>query len=312
MNTSRMHRRTALQALAWGPLTAGVWPEVFARTAADLPVWMPAPTPSHQALVQHFVARGLPVRLLSDGNDLGAPLRTAPLVLMGPQALRQGLSQGLRGPVLAVVTSAQAHEALGSGRDWPAGWTVLCTDTGMAAQMQLMAALFERRISVGVILSDTSEHLERPLRAAASEQGFSLLIERANQTDGMVRALPRLAIAQAIVAVSDAQLYTPDSLRILLETTYRRGQPVIGFSPATVQAGTLATAHSDVSDLGADVQDWFERHRDSATLLLPGEQRHARYWRVRVNESVARSLGITAVDRVQRLGVRPAGGKGAP
>jgi hypothetical protein len=38
------------------------------------------------------------------------------------------------------------------------------------------------------------------------------------------------------------------------------------------------------------------------------EPRTCRYWRVQLNESVARSLGIAVSDKVRKLGNRPARG----
>lgn len=283
------------------------------RGATELHVWAQSPTSSQQALLQALASRVGALKVLSDPGDWSShrPGASSPVLLMGPAALRQGLLSGLRGPVLAVVTSAQAQQVLQSQpqvREWPAGWTVLCTDTAMAAQVQLAVQLLERRGTLGVVLSDQSAHLERSLRLAAQDQNLNLQVERVNGIDGLVAVLPRLSSTQALLAVSDSTLYTPDSLRVVLESTYRRGQPVLGFSTATVTAGTLATAYSEVSDLAADIGEWVERQRDPGPGSLPaGEMRHARYWRVKINDSVARSLGMNPAERVYKLGTRPSG-----
>ena len=93
-------------------------------------------------------------------------------------------------------------------------------------------------MNVGVLLSEASAFMERPLRQAAATAGVDLMIERSDPAADVVRSLNRLSGVQALLAVPDSTLYTPDTLRSVLESTYRRGLPVIGFSAATVAAGT--------------------------------------------------------------------------
>lgn len=235
-------------------------------------------------------------------------------VSIGPAALRRALSADLKGPLISVFTSSQTYRQLmaqppGSERS---GVTAIYADAAPHDQLQLIAALFERRVTVGVLLSDASAYLERPLRQAAGQIGVDLLIERLHPLADEVRAdvvrsLTRLTGAQVLLAVPDGTLYTPETLRAVLESTYRRGLPVVGFSSATVAAGTLATAYPSVNDVATDLIELLDSLGGNAQAALP-EPRYPRYWRVTVNENVARSLGINFSDRVLALG-NPAAGK---
>jgi putative ABC transport system substrate-binding protein len=171
----------------------------------------------------------------------------------------------------------------------------------------LISALFERRVNVGVLLSEASGHLERPLQQAATQVGVDLMLERVNASSDVVRALSRFTGLHALLMVPDSTLYTADSLRAVLESTYRRRLPVIGFSPATVSAGTLAAAHAGIDDVVADLADVMEAWAAQTSSALP-DPRFPRYWRVAVNESVARSLGVPITDKVRQLGHAPSGG----
>jgi ABC-type uncharacterized transport system substrate-binding protein len=128
------------------------------------------------------------------------------------------------------------------------------------------------------------------------------VVERVAPSVDVVRSLTRLRGVQVLLAVPDNVLYTPDTLRAILESTYRRGMPVIGFSSATVAAGTLATAYCAIDDVVADLADLL----DGPGEVLP-EPRFPQYWRVVVNDSVARSLGVPLSERILRLGNKPAG-----
>jgi putative ABC transport system substrate-binding protein len=160
-----------------------------------------------------------------------------------------------------------------------------------------------------VLLSDASAYIEKPLRQAAAQYGIDLVIEHVAASTDAVRSLTRLRGAQALLAVPDATLYGPDALRAILESTYRRGMPVIGFSAATVAAGTLATAYPSIDDVAADLFDLLDSLPGSGNGGLP-EPRHPRYWRVSVNDSVARSLGVAVSEKVLNLGNSSAGKPG--
>jgi putative ABC transport system substrate-binding protein len=207
---------------------------------------------------------------------------------------------------VSVLTSSQADRqlvALDVGRD-RSTVTAIYAEASPMAQLQLIAAIFESRITVAVLLSDASAYLERPLRQAAASVGLDLLVEHLAPSDDVARSLTRLRGAQVLLAVPDSTLYTPDTLRVLLESTYRRGMPVVGFSSATVVAGTRATAYCAVDDVVADLVEVIE---GSAVAGPMPEPRFPQYWRVIVNESVARSLGVPMSDRVRQLGNQPPG-----
>lgn len=299
MSTPPLDRRTLLQALGLLGVSRQAW-----AASLDVHVLSTGDTPTQQALVQALSARMPSLQVLSDlGSATTARVPTGATMILGVQALRQALDKGLKGPAIAVLTSAQAQRFGLPSRDRP-GWSALYTDASPLSQFQLIGALFERKVTVGVLLSEASVHLERSLTQAAASTGMNLLFAKVSPQDNVVRAINRIGDIQVLLAVADSQLYTPDSLRAVLESTYRRGLPVIGFSPATVSAGTLATACSDVADVAADLIDWAEGLKGSASTA-PGDARHCRYWKIKVNDSVARSLGIPLSERLLKLGIQP-------
>lgn len=231
----------------------------------------------------------------------------APVLAIGPVALKRALDADMKSPLVSVFTSSQTFRRL-VGRE-RTNVTAIHADASPQSQLQLIATLFERRVTVGVLLSEASAYLERPLRQAAAQVGIELLIERSDPASDVVRSLNRLSGTQVLLAVPDSTLYTPDTLRAVLESTYRRGLPVIGFSSATVVAGTLATAYPAIDDVVADLTDLLEAWSPGAALP---EARFARYWRVSVNDNVARSLGIAITDKVLNLGNLPATSAGRP
>lgn len=312
---TRRHSLRMLAGLGWAPWAAcGVAKAATAGVPRELRLIMGVETASGRQILQDLKLRypGLVVEA-----ELPAPseARRNPgvtQVAIGSAGLRRALESGARGPLVSVLASSQVYRQLlaqEAGRE-KGTVTAIYAEASPLAQLQLISAIFEGRANVGVLLSDASSYLERPLRHAAAATGLDLLVERVAPSVDVVRSLTRLRGAQVLLAVPDSALYTPDTLRAILESTYRRGMPVVGFSSATVAAGTLATAYCSTDDVVADLVDLLDGlGSPSAAEVLP-EPRFPQYWRVAVNESVARSLGVPLNDRILRLGNRPTGRAG--
>lgn len=295
-------RRALLAALGLGlgglPLRGWATP----REARELRV-LTAGEPASLKLVLQALRQRFPALVTdSDPVQLEAGKAGGPLVTIGPVALRRALDAGVKTPLVAVFASSQACiKLIGEGPREHAAATAIYADAPPLAQLQLVSHLFERKVTCGVLLSESSAYLERPLRQAAAVAGVDLMLEQAAPGADVVRSLNRLGGAHVLLAVPDSTLYTADTLRAVLESTYRRALPVIGFSAATVAAGTLAAAYPDIDDVVSDLAELLDTLGSGS---LP-EPRHPNYWRVGVNTKVARSLGIAVSDKVLALGSRP-------
>ena len=224
-------------------------------------------------------------------------------LIMGPEALAVALEYGLRAPVISIFTSSQTYGQLIAGRGGTSlkQLTAIFAECSPETQLQLTSALFQRRISVGVLLSNATAHLERLLRRAAAINNIDLLVHIVPAEANPIRELNKLAAAAAILAIPDGAIFNSHTLRGLLESTYRRGQAMIGFSTSMVSAGTLATAYAAVDDVVAHVSEIVQGVGQG---VVP-EPQYPQYWRVEVNKQVARSLNVIVSDRVLALSNRP-------
>ncbi|WP_152606564.1 hypothetical protein [Aquabacterium sp. NJ1] len=289
-------------------LGLGAVPRLAMSANKELRIVTAADPSAQRQMLQALRLRYPALLAESDPAVWDAHKNAGPVVTLGPAALRRALNADLRSPLISVLTSSQTYRRLAANLPREAA-TAIYADASPSAQLQLIAALFERKVTVGVLLSDASAYLEKALRQAAQQYALEILIAKTDPNHDPVRALNGLAGAQVLLAVPDSMLYTPDTLRAVLESTYRRGMPVVGFSAATVAAGTLASAYPDVDDIVADLADLIEGLGTSGNDALP-EPRFPHYWRVAVNENVARSLGIAITDKVRALGVHPPGRSG--
>jgi ABC-type uncharacterized transport system substrate-binding protein len=243
-----------------------------------------------------------PVTHASDAKALALRQGPALYVALGPSAVQAALSADVEAPVISLFTSSQAYVELTSrSRPKRARLTAIYAEAAPAHQMQLVSRLLGRTVRVGALISENTAHLVDPLRSAARDAGLELDVQRVRTGENPVRALSRLSSSTVLLAFPDSAIYTPASLRDILESTYRRNLPVIGFSSATVAAGSMGTAYSTVDDVLAQLDEVLN---STAAGSLP-EPQFPRYWRVTINESVARSLNVIVTDEIRALGVRP-------
>lgn len=227
-------------------------------------------------------------------------------VSVGPAALASSLRSDSQDPLIALLVSAPAFARITAShadRGRLRRATAIFAEASPEAQLDLIAELFKRAVQVGVLLSDESASLEPRLHAAARRRGMELQVHRISANANPVREMNRLADSTVILSIPDAGVFNNNTFAALLETTYGRGQGVVGFSTAMVRAGTVASAHASAEDLVEHLAE-FLSSLDEGRLPEP---QYPKYWRVEVNRSVARSLNLSVDEAVLALGVKPKG-----
>ena len=261
--------------------------------------------PVSQQILQSLRRRYPALQAGSDPAQLASRGGRGLYLAIGPSALQAILRSKVDGVVVSLFSSSAAYMQLMSqaGAERRRSVTAIYAEAAPTHQMQLISSLLGREAVVATLLAENTSYLEPLLQDAARRAGLTLRIERVRPDENVARALTRVAAAAALLAVPDSSIYTPDNLRTILESTYRRGQIVVGFSTSSVKAGTTATAYSTVEDVLAELDQVV---RSIVTGGTPAP-RFPRYWRVAINESVARSLNIVVTDEVRAMGDLPPG-----
>lgn len=238
------------------------------------------------------------------GLTASAGLKDGPgvAIAIGPGGLRQALQSGSQARILCLFCSGPSFRALTASLSSEAGRRVsaVYAEAAPSQQMRLIHQLYGRRVVVGVLLGQASAYLEPILRYAAESAKLDVLV--AHHTEGsMSRSLLQLSAADVLLTVPDRDIYNANSLREVLEASYRRGMPMIGYSTGMVNAGALACAYASVDDVVSHATEVIDTMN---TGVLP-EPVFCRYWRVAVNDRVARSLNLAIDDGVRQLGNQP-------
>jgi ABC-type uncharacterized transport system substrate-binding protein len=251
------------------------------------------------------VSKRFPGAQVSD--DLKALVaRGGPAVYLavGPAALEAALNADVAGPLVSAFVSSAAYLRLIAAaprRTRPV--TAVFAEAAPAAQMQLIRRLYRRKVVVGVLLGPSTRNLQPLIERAASAAELAVSFEVVEPGASPVRALAALTSASVLLAVPDPELYNAQVARAVLESTYRRRQGVIGFSKAMVGAGTLAAAYATIDDVVAQLGEMLDALMTGQAVAEP---QYPVYWRVAINDTVARSLDVVIDPAVRGLGNFPA------
>jgi len=181
-----------------------------------------------------------------------------------------------------------AQDAERSGVPRP---SALFIDQPLARQFDLLKAALPERHRIGTILGPTSRLTSAELQATASAHGMTLASAQIDEASALYGAL------QGVVADNDVLLLQPDPVAVNPDTvyglflaSYRAQLPVVGFSEGLLNAGALLSLYSTAHQQGRQAA---EIASDALARggALPAPQ-YPKYFTVKVNASVARSLGL--------------------
>jgi len=303
ISTSCKHDRRAIlrTLIALAPLIGFSRPQA---AGAELRIVVSSPSETTSQIAAALTRRFPTAQTSEDVQALVARSGPAVYLAVGPVALQAALNADVVGPLISTFVSSEAYLRLTAAalprRTRPT--TAVYAEAAPAAQMQLIRRLYRRKVMVGVLLSPATRHLRPLIEQAASAAELSVSFEVVEPGTNPVRALAALTSASVLLAVPDPELYNAQVVRAVLESTYRRRQGVIGFSRAMVSAGTLGAAYATIDDVVAQLGDMIE-------ALIAGRSVDAQYplyWRVAINDSVARSLDVIVDASARGLGNFPA------
>lgn len=216
-------------------------------------------------------------------TELGQRRRMVTIAI-GPDALRQAAARRCDCVVIAAFTSSQVWRAI-TGALPPArmsSMTAVYAEPAPLDQLQLASLLYCRPVRVAAIVGPDADVFVHSLQGKAD-------LVRARPEDDIGELLGRLKRSEALLALPDSAVFTPENVRSILLATYRRKQAVIGFSSDMVKVGALATTYSDIEDINAQVAEVAAAFVASGELPAP---QFPRYFHTVVNEGVASSLDI--------------------
>jgi ABC-type uncharacterized transport system substrate-binding protein len=143
---------------------------------------------------------------------------------------------------------------------------------------------------IGVILGPESVEQQAALSAAMRARGLEPVLGTVTTSETLFAGIKSaLDEADVLLAVPDSLVYSNSTVSGVLMAAYRARIPMLAFSPAYVKAGALLSVHSTPAHMGAQAAAMV---RSFYTGGGPVASQYPADYTVRVNDSVARSLGL--------------------
>jgi hypothetical protein len=269
----------------------------LAQRAREVTVLPSADEAPYRQAVEAIKA-GLPgwsIRVLDPSDPLANV--SGLLVALGQKALRQVAGRGYGGTVLAVLITRSSYQDVLKALPSEARqrWSAIVLDQPWSRQLALTRLLLPKSARLGVLVTEDGEDVLPEIRPVAAAQGFALEARRVKDERQLFADLRQLLPGvDALWALPDRGVINRNTLEGFLISAYRAHVPVIGYSRAMVDAGALGAVYSTPEDAG----------REIAALLLnapeegggPTAEGYPQLFSVKLNGSVARSLGLPVTD----------------
>ncbi|MDX8400608.1 MAG: ABC transporter substrate binding protein [Gallionellaceae bacterium] len=193
-------------------------------------------------------------------------------------------------PVLCVLVSkAGFEELLRSEHQDKRVISAIYMDQPEKRQIDLLVAAMPRVKKIGLLYSSHPPNLDE-LRKAIKKKSLILHEQKSESSDLLHQDLQSvLQKSDVLLAIPDANIYNSSTIRHILLETYRRGTPLVGYSPAYVRAGALFAVFSTPEQVAKQASGMTKAYFDTGRLTTP---QYPRKFDVTVNRQVANSLGI--------------------
>lgn len=164
------------------------------------------------------------------------------------------------------------------------------------SRLFLLAGIIRPDPHIGLLMSPLTESLKSELIADSQQQGIPVTYRDVASSDTVGPLLKEvLEESNVLLALPDPNIFNSTTIFNILLSSYHKRIPVIGFSSAYVKAGALIAAYSTPNDIARHLAEYTASYLHSETEILPGPI-YPKYFSVSVNQSVARSLGISLPD----------------
>jgi ABC-type uncharacterized transport system substrate-binding protein len=214
------------------------------------------------------------------------------VVTVGSDALRKTLGRSDNPPIIATLLPRQSYEKILAEFRRPGRITAIYLDQPAARQAAFINHLLPGLKRTGMLVSNETRNVAGQYRQAFSSAGLTLDSEDADTEHTLLPALNSLlGRVNVLIAVPDSKIYHRNNIKPILITAFRYQRPVIGYSPAFVNAGALAALHSTPAQIARQTADTIVAHGTN----LPPPAAPSQF-AIAINGNVAQSLGLNISD----------------
>lgn len=241
---------------------------------------------------------------LAESPNFDAGPKNTLIVTVGSAAAQRASELQSHTPILATLIPRRSFEIIAAGSKGKleqGRLAALYLDQPLDRQIALVKVALPRARSFGTLLGPPSHGLSGLIRAAAEKFQLKPVVSPIAGEDELFQGLQQMVTeVDAIVAVPDNTIINRQTIRNFLLTAYRARIPVFGYAQSHVEAGVLAAVFSTPAQIGQQAGELVRKIVKSPLNRLPPSE-YPRYYTVKANYNVARSLNIPLPDEESLL-----------
>jgi len=137
---------------------------------------------------------------------------------------------------------------------------------------------------------------DKPIRRCAKKYDFRIYMVTISAEDNLTGKIKdALKNSDVLLALPDRNIYNSRTVKNILLTSYRYRKPVIAFSRNFVNAGALASIHSNTKQIANSASNIIEQYFDAGAQFKTAIN-HPESFDLSINRQVFRALDIPPPD----------------
>jgi len=163
-------------------------------------------------------------------------------------------------------------------------------------QIKFIRLLNEQWQTISILSSRKKPVDIQPLRQCADRYDFALYVVETSAEDNQTSRIKQaLAHSDVLLALPDRNIYNSKTVKNILLTSYRYRKPVIAFSKNFVNAGALASIHSNTGQIAKSGCKLIQQYFDSG-LQFKKALNFPENFDININHQVFRALDLDTPD----------------
>lgn len=215
-------------------------------------------------------------------------------IAVGRGGLIKAIHEKNTSPILAVFIWSNTYHSIlvKSDPKFSHPISAIFADPDPQLQIELAKRILGSKETLGTLISDYSSPAATRLVNGSLKVNLSKF-----EPSEIIRSLNSATKNTAgLLAIPDPEIFNSETSGPIIESLFEQKKAVIGYSPAFVDSGALATVYSDPSELSRQIIEIINTFR--LTGKLPKES-FPKYFNVKINDKIARWLNLPAYDPVK-------------
>lgn len=208
-------------------------------------------------------------------------------IVVGAGALESylNIAEAAKTKVVAVYITQDEFKSIINTRANISSISAIYSDLDPSVQLKLAQAIYQKSsVKVGVLLSKETGYMEYEITTMLPDAK----VEYIEDSKDMNHALNKLKSCEILLAIPDSNIYSNKMIKNIILTTYRRNQPIVGYSKGLVEAGVSASIYYDSEVIAEEVVGLISKVKNGE--MLPAK--HPTRFKVSINKQVVKFLDL--------------------